>query len=88
MLAAPLAAARGRRRRSTFEFDPANCARSRSFRRLTVSLEEAVNGRGKAGPVAAGKELNVKIPAGVVTGQQIRLKVRARPRPAIRPAIS
>ena len=38
------------------------------------SLEEAVHGD-EAGPVAStGKELDVKIPAGVVAGQQIRLK--------------
>jgi len=39
---------------------------------MTVSLEEAVNGVEKRVRLPAGKELNVKIPAGVVTGQQIR----------------
>jgi DnaJ-class molecular chaperone len=39
-----------------------------------VSLEEAVNGGEKRVRLPTGKELNVKIPAGVVAGQQIRLK--------------
>jgi DnaJ-class molecular chaperone len=41
---------------------------------MTVSLEEAVNGGDKRVRLPSGKELNVKIPAGVVAGQQIRLK--------------
>jgi DnaJ-class molecular chaperone len=41
---------------------------------MTVSLEEAVNGAEKRVRLPSGKELNVKIPAGVVAGQQIRLK--------------
>jgi DnaJ-class molecular chaperone len=41
---------------------------------MTVSLEEAVNGAQKRVRLPSGKELNVKIPAGVVAGQQIRLK--------------
>jgi DnaJ-class molecular chaperone len=41
---------------------------------MTVSLEEAVNGADKRVRLPNGKELNVKIPAGVVAGQQIRLK--------------
>jgi DnaJ-class molecular chaperone len=39
-----------------------------------VSLEEAVKGAEKRLRLPTGKELNVKIPAGVVAGQQIRLK--------------
>ena len=50
-------------------------ARSRSFNvAMTVSLEEAVKGGEKRVRLPTGKELNVKIPAGVVAGQQIRLK--------------
>src|SRR3954464_11777978 len=41
---------------------------------MTVSLEESVNGVEKRVRLPTGKELNVKIPAGVVAGQQIRLK--------------
>src|SRR3982074_3783822 len=41
---------------------------------MTVSLEEAVNGAEKRVRLPNGKELNIKIPAGVVAGQQIRLK--------------
>ncbi len=41
---------------------------------LTVSLEDAVNGVEKRVRLPTGKELNVKIPAGVTAGQQIRLK--------------
>ena len=41
---------------------------------LTVSLEDAVKGAEKRVRLPNGKELNVKIPAGVIAGQQIRLK--------------
>src|SRR4051812_554691 len=41
---------------------------------MSVSLEEAVQGGEKRVRLPTGKELNVKIPAGVVAGQQIRLK--------------
>src|SRR6266850_1607476 len=41
---------------------------------MTVSLEESVKGGEKRIRLPAGKELNVKIPAGVASGQQIRLK--------------
>jgi DnaJ-class molecular chaperone len=41
---------------------------------MTVSLEEAVQGGEKRVRLPTGKELNVKIPAGVASGQQIRLK--------------
>ena len=41
---------------------------------MTVSLEEAVKGAEKRVRLPTGKELNVKIPAGVASGQQIRLK--------------
>jgi DnaJ-class molecular chaperone len=41
---------------------------------MTVSLEESVKGGEKRVRLPTGKELNVKIPAGVTAGQQIRLK--------------
>ncbi len=41
---------------------------------MSVSLEEAVKGGEKRVRLPNGKELNVKIPAGVSAGQQIRLK--------------
>jgi DnaJ-class molecular chaperone len=41
---------------------------------MTVSLEESVQSGEKRVRLPTGKELNVKIPAGVVSGQQIRLK--------------
>jgi len=41
---------------------------------MTVSLEEAVKGGEKRVRLPTGKELNVKIPAGVASGQTIRLK--------------
>jgi DnaJ-class molecular chaperone len=41
---------------------------------MTVSLEESVKGGEKRVRLPTGKELNVRIPAGVVAGQQIRLK--------------
>jgi DnaJ-class molecular chaperone len=41
---------------------------------MTVSLEEAINGAEKRVRLPTGKELDVKIPAGVTEGQQIRLR--------------
>ena len=41
---------------------------------MSVSLEEAVKGGEKRVRLPTGKELNVKIPAGVSEGQQIRLR--------------
>jgi len=41
---------------------------------MTVSLEESVNGGEKRVRLPTGKELNVRIPKGVTSGQQIRLK--------------
>lgn len=41
---------------------------------MTVTLEEAANGAEKRVRLPTGKELNVRIPAGLASGQQIRLK--------------
>ena len=73
------AGARGGARRgaggSTFEFDPGTIALDLDVSvSMAVSLEEAVKGAEKRVRLPTGKELNVKIPAGVVAGQQIRLK--------------
>ena len=71
------AAARGARpgAGSTFEFDPGSIALDLDLSvAMTVSLEEAVKGAEKRIRLPTGKELNVKIPAGVTAGQQIRLK--------------
>src|SRR5580700_5805713 len=60
---------------TTFEFDPGGIALDLDLNvAMTVSLEEAVQGAEKRVRLPTGKELNVKIPAGVTAGQQIRLK--------------
>src|SRR5580692_9410049 len=69
--------ARGARRGggNTFEFDPGNIAVDLDLSvAMAVSLEEAVKGGSKRVRLPTGKELDVKIPAGVIAGQQIRLK--------------
>lgn len=74
------AAARGARtggagRASPFEFDTGGVGLDLDLQvSMTVSLEEAAKGGEKRVRLPTGKELNVKIPAGVVAGQQIRLK--------------
>jgi DnaJ-class molecular chaperone len=73
------AAARGARRAGPggagFEFDPGTIALDLDVSvSMTVPLEDAVKGAEKRIRLPTGKELNVRIPAGVVTGQQIRLK--------------
>src|SRR5664279_869606 len=60
---------------NTFEFDTGGLALDLDLNvAMTVSLEESVNGVEKRVRLPTGKELNVKIPAGVSAGQQIRLK--------------
>jgi DnaJ-class molecular chaperone len=72
------AAARGGRAGgggARFEFDPGTMAMDLDLSvAMAVSLEEAVKGAEKRVRLPTGKELNVKIPPGVVAGQQIRLK--------------
>ena len=72
------AAARGGRTGgggTRFEFDSGAMAADLDLSvSMAVSLEEAVKGAEKRVRLPNGKELNVKVPAGVVAGQQIRLK--------------
>src|SRR3954447_3258473 len=70
-------AARGQRPGggAAFEFDTGGIGLDLDLSvAMTVSLEESVNGAEKRVRLPTGKELNVKIPSGVVAGQQIRLK--------------
>src|SRR3954454_24102548 len=71
---------------TTFEFDTGGLAADLDVSvSMTVSLEEAVNGAEKRVRLPTGKEFNVKIPAGVVAGQQIRLKGQGETAPGHRP---
>ena len=69
-------AGRARGGAETFEYEPGHSAMPELDLNasLGVTLEEAVHGAEKRVRLPTGKELNVKIPAGVTNGQQIRLK--------------
>ncbi|WP_022723821.1 DnaJ C-terminal domain-containing protein [Rhodopseudomonas sp. B29] len=66
---------RGGGQRGGFDFDQGAMAADLDLSvAMTVTLEEAARGTEKRVRLPTGKELNVKIPAGVGAGQQIRLK--------------
>jgi len=65
----------GAGRASPFEFETGGVGLDLDVNvAMTVSLEEAVKGGDKRVRLPTGKELNVKVPAGVIEGQQIRLR--------------
>jgi DnaJ-class molecular chaperone len=71
---------------SSFEFDPGGIAIDLDLNvTMTVSLEEAVHGVTKRVRLPTGKELDVKIPAGVVAGQQNRRNGQGETAPGHRP---
>jgi DnaJ-class molecular chaperone len=64
-----------RRGPSGFDFDGGGSGADLDVKvSMTVSLEEAAGGGEKRIRLPNGRELNVKIPAGVAAGQQIRLR--------------
>ncbi|HLZ04928.1 MAG TPA: J domain-containing protein [Bradyrhizobium sp.] len=65
----------GAGRASSFEFDTGGVGLDLDVTvSMSVSLEEAVKGGEKRVRLPNGKEVNIKIPAGVSEGQQIRLR--------------
>lgn len=85
--AAAGAARGGRGRAQTFEFDGGGFGAPDLDLSvaMTVSLEEAVHGGEKRIRLPNGKELNVKIPAGLTSGQQIRLRGQGDTAPGFPP---
>jgi DnaJ-class molecular chaperone len=81
-------AARGRGGRSA-QFEPEEFAQQQHQAppardleaTLTISLEDAAGGATKRLHLPTGKDVDVKIPAGITSGQQIRLKGQGYPSP-------
>jgi DnaJ-class molecular chaperone len=70
----------------TFDFDTGGIGLDLDLTvAMTVSLEEAVKGAEKRVRLPSGKELNVKVPAGISSGQQIRVKGQGETAPGHRP---
>jgi len=70
----------------TFDFDTGGIGLDLDLTvAMTVSLEEAVKGAEKRVRLPSGKELNVKVPAGITSGQQIRVKGQGETAPGHRP---
>jgi len=71
------------RRRTTFQFDPDDFGPPPSGRdvnvAVTIALTEAATGTSRRVTLPTGKEVDVKIPAGLADGQQIRLKGQGLP---------
>jgi DnaJ-class molecular chaperone len=70
-------------RRSTFQFDPEDFGPPPTGRdvavAVTIALSEAAKGTSRRVTLPTGKEVDVKIPAGLADGQQIRLKGQGLP---------
>ena len=79
-------AARGGRGFSAREFEPEDFGAAAAGRdlhaTLTITLPEAAKGAKTRVHLPTGKDVEVKIPAGLVSGQQIRLKGQGWPSPS------